>query len=77
LITNFVSLHKSSVERTADAAIGASNTTPLHLFALVRTYASIYDGKRKSRGSESSHLKKGLDKLRDAATLVDKLTAEA
>jgi dynein heavy chain 2, cytosolic len=43
----------------------------------LRTFSSIYSQKVNSRGHQSEHLHKGLDKLKEAAQLVEKLNKEA
>lgn len=51
--------------------------TPLHFFQLLDNYKHILHGKISSQGNESKHLIAGLDKLREAAVLVDKLSQKA
>jgi hypothetical protein len=48
-------IHKHGINR--------GNAAPFHLFALASTYIKIFKNKMNSRGSQSDHLKKGLEKL--------------
>jgi dynein heavy chain 2 len=64
-----VSIHQSNLQR--------GNASPFHLFSFLRTFSSIYSQKVNSRGHQSEHLHKGLDKLKEAAQLVEKLNKEA
>ncbi|EGR28544.1 hypothetical protein IMG5_173090 [Ichthyophthirius multifiliis] len=69
MINFFVSLHKYGLEK--------SQASPLHLFALLQTYVKIFNMKINSRGSKSTHLKQGLQKLQEAKELVDELSKKA
>ncbi|KAL4440929.1 hypothetical protein ABPG74_009342 [Tetrahymena malaccensis] len=65
----FINIHKYGLDH--------SRASPSHLFALAHTYSKIYQKKVNSRGSQSSHLKKGLGKLQEAKELVDVLQKQA
>jgi len=54
-----------------------SGATPLHFFQLIDNYKHILNGKMSSQDDESKHLIAGLDKLNEAAELVDKLSQKA
>lgn len=54
-----------------------SGATPLHFFQLLDNYKHILKSKLSSQDDESKHLIAGLDKLREAAELVDKLSKKA
>lgn len=54
-----------------------SGATPLHFFQFLDNYKHILNYKINSQGDESKHLIAGLDKLREAAELVDKLSQKA
>jgi dynein heavy chain 2 len=54
-----------------------SGATPLHFFQLLNNFQHILNGKMSSQNNESKHLIAGLDKLREAAHLVDKLSRQA
>lgn len=51
--------------------------TPLNFFQFIENYKLILDSKLNSQAGESKHLIAGLDKLREAAQLVDKLSQKA
>jgi dynein heavy chain 2 len=54
-----------------------SGATPLHFFQLLDNYKHILSTKVSSQSGESKHLIAGLDKLHEAAELVDKLSKKA
>lgn len=54
-----------------------SGATPLHFFQFLDNYKHILNNKISSQDGESKHLIAGLDKLREAAELVDKLSQKA
>ena len=54
-----------------------SGATPIHFFQLIDNFKAILNGKLNSQGNESKHLIAGLDKLREAADLVDQLSQKA
>jgi dynein heavy chain 2, cytosolic len=54
-----------------------TGATPLHFFQFLDNYRHILNSKVNSQGNESKHLIAGLDKLREAAELVDKLSQKA
>jgi dynein heavy chain 2 len=53
------------------------NATPLQFFTFLENFRTVLTTKMESQGGQSKHLIAGLDKLREAAVLVDKLSQKA
>jgi len=66
LIELGISMHKS-----------VESATQRHFMDLLNNFIWIYSDKKKSQGGQSSHLSKGLSKLKDAESLVDSLSKKA
>lgn len=70
LIRCTIQIHELCQKRSA-------RVQPLYFFSVARTYLQIYRLKLSARGSQATHLRKGLQKLREAKQLVGQLTLEA
>ena len=68
LFSFFLTLHRNFIQKSA---------SPRHLFSLLETYKRVIEGKINTRGSQTTHLTSGLNKLNEAKDLVDKLSHEA
>lgn len=66
LIELGISMHKS-----------VESATQRHFMDLLVNFIYIYADKKKSQGGQSSHLSKGLGKLKEAESLVDSLSRKA